>query len=486
MSSATGFGCQEPTWSWCAPYERSQGGYAVELANAYGIPPHEWQRRVLADWLALAPDGTLLNSTCILPVPRQNGKTGVCDPRETFGLIVRHERILHTAQEFQTAKVGFDRLREKFGKEKNDPNARFPELNALVERYTTSANQMILDLKTGGHIEFRTRGSGGDVGRGGTFDLVVVDEAQAYTEEQDASLSPLNSASPLGSPQTILMGTVPDPANAHKGFVFTNQRNQVRNAPLPGFCLHEWSADEVGDVMDRSRWYRTNPSLGHQLLERALAKDAYGMRPETFAREHLGWWPPNVASMTVISPHDWNACRTDSPPASGRLAVGVRFSPDGEVGCVAACLVPAEGAPYVEVVEHWSMSGGVRRFADLLCEMGDVECLAVDGRSHSDNLRRMLRERGFPERATVSPTVGEVVTANSMLLNAVRERRVSHMGQPALNDSATRCGRRPIGSDGGWGFKGGPEVDPSLVEACALAHWAACTRTKPKRKARIG
>lgn len=486
MSSLPEFGCQEPTWRWCAPYERSQGGYAVELANAYGIPPHEWQRRVLMDWLALAPDGSLLNSTCVLPVPRQNGKTGVCDPRETFGLVVRGERILHTAQEFQTAKVGFDRLREKFGKEKNDPNARYPELNALVERYTTSANQMILDLKTGGHIEFRTRGSGGDVGRGGTFDLVVVDEAQSYTEEQDASLSPLNSASPLGSPQTILMGTVPDPAQAHKGFVFTNQRNQIHTAPLPGFCLHEWAVDEVGDVMDKSRWYRTNPSLGHQLLERALMKDAYGMRPDTFAREHLGWWPPNVMSMTVISPHDWNACRTELPPQGGRVFVGVRFSPDGEVGCVAAC-VAVDGEPlYVEVIEHWAMSGGLARFSSLIASMGDVERVVVDGRSHSENLVRMLREADVPRRAVHQPNTAEVVTANSMFLNAVRERRVCHMGQPALNDSATRSERRPIGTDGGWGFKGKADVDPTLVEACALAHWAAATKNKPKRKALIG
>ena len=486
MSSLPEFGCQEPTWSFCAPYERTQGGYAVELANAYGIPPHEWQRRVLMDWLALAPDGSLLNSTCILPVPRQNGKTGVCEPRETFGLIVRHERILHTAQEFQTAKVAFDRLREKFGREKNDPNAKYPELNALVERYTTSANQMILDLKSGGHIEFRTRGSGGDVGRGGTFDLVVVDEAQSYTEEQDASLSPLNSASPLGSPQTILMGTVPNPEQAHKGFVFTNQRNQVKSAPLPGFCVHEWSVEEVGDVMDKSRWYRTNPSLGHQLLERALLKDAYGMRPDTFAREHLGWWPPNIMSMTVISPHDWNRCKTDCPPQGGRVFVGVRFSPDGEVGCVAACVLAEGEAPYVEVLEHWGMSGGLGRFVSLLTSMGDVEQIVIDGRSHSDNLRKLLKDEGVSHRVMCAPGVGDVVTANSMLLNAVRERKVTHMGQPALNDSATRCSRRAIGNDGGWGFKGTADVDPTLVEACALAHWAALNKSKPKRKALIG
>jgi hypothetical protein len=51
--------------------------------------------------------------------------------------------------------------------------------------------------------------------------------------------------------------------------------------------LHEWGEDEIGDVMNRDRWYRTNPSLGFQLLESALEKDAINMAPDTFAREHL-------------------------------------------------------------------------------------------------------------------------------------------------------------------------------------------------------
>ena len=56
---------------------------AAAMADSYGMPPHPWQRSVLNDWLAIADDGTLLNDTCLLQVPRQNGKTGVSDPRCT-------------------------------------------------------------------------------------------------------------------------------------------------------------------------------------------------------------------------------------------------------------------------------------------------------------------------------------------------------------------------------------------------------------------
>ena len=95
---------QRPTYQWCDSYTRTEGKMASSLADAYGLPPHQWQRLILNDWLAIDDNGKLLNSLCVLPVPRQNGKTGVCDPRETWGLVHRGEQILHTAQEFQTAQ----------------------------------------------------------------------------------------------------------------------------------------------------------------------------------------------------------------------------------------------------------------------------------------------------------------------------------------------------------------------------------------------
>lgn len=478
-------GDQSPTYSWCASYTRTEGKLAAALADAYGMPPHPWQRTLLNDWLALDDHGKLLNSLCVLPVPRQNGKTGVCDPRETWGLVHRGEQILHTAQEFQTAKKAFDRLRAKFGSCANDPHASFPELNAMVEKYTTSANQMVLDLKNGGHIEFRTRGSNADMGRGGTFDLVVVDEAQSYTDAQDAALSPLNSAAPNGQPQTILMGTVPDPTFAYKGEKFASIREALRTDPYAGACIHEWAAPEVGDPMDESRWYAFNPSLGYQLLEDGLRKDARTMRPETFAREHLGWWPENAASTKAIRKADWDACKVDEPSEDGLVCYAVKFSPDGATGSIAAC--HKAGVPFVYVVDSRSTAHGIQWFADELAKRhGKAAQIVVDGQSNAQDLNDRLLAAKVPHRVIVRPRTGDVIAACSSFANAVKERAVSHYGQPALDASATMSARRRIGSSGGWGFQSTDEADASLVEACALAYWAAMTtKRKPGRKAKV-
>lgn len=480
-------GKQTPDYSWCASYTRTEGALAAKMADIYGMSPHPWQRLVLNDWLAIDDYGKLLNSLCVLPVPRQNGKTGVCDPRETWGLVKRGEAILHTAQEYQTAKKAFDRLREKFGDKKNDPNASFPELNSLVKKYTTSANQMVLDLKNGGHIEFRTRGSNSDMGRGGTFDLVVIDEAQSYTDAQDAALSPLNSAAPTGSPQTILMGTVPDPTVAYKGEKFAAIRQGLHNEPYTGACIHEWGAQSVGDVMDVARWYEHNPSLGYQLLEAALMKDARMMVPETFAREHLGFWPEIVIASTPIRKRDWDLCQVDNPTREGLLTYAVKFSSDGAIGTLAACYKHDDGTAFVYVIESRSLSDGLSWFADNLAQRYQrAACIVIDGQSNAQALNDMLLNAHVPSRVIMRPRTNDVIAACSSFSNAVREKRITHYGQEALNASATRSKKRRIGNNGGWGFESTDEADATLIEACALAYRGAMTtKRKPGRKAKV-
>lgn len=479
-------GRQTPAYSWCDSYARTEGRAASELAKAYGMAPHPWQAAVLDDWLAIDDSGRLLNSLCLLEVPRQNGKTGVCDPRETWGLVKRGEWILHTAQEYQTAKKAFDRLRAKFGDCKNDPLARFPELNRLVDKYTTSANQMVLDLKNGGHIEFRTRGSSAQMGRGGTFDLVVVDEAQDYTDDQDAALSPLNSAAPGGSPQTILMGTVPDPKRANAGEVFTRLRAMIKETPERGFCMHEWGVPNLpADVGDRDLWYAANPSLGYQLLESALLKDSKSMAPEKFAMEHLGWYPEAVGrAERPINAAAWAKAKTDAPPEDGVKAYAVKFSPDGAAAALSVALRPDEGPAYVELVRVFSPSDELGELAEWLGTRQDEAAIAViDGQGGAQTLHDRLRDDyGVPRDWVVRPSAADATSAYFSIANAVEEGTLEHFGQAPLDESATRCTKRRIGTHGGWGYESADGADACLVESAALAHWGATTTRRDQRK----
>lgn len=479
-------GSQEPTYKWVTPYTKSEGQYASDLSTCYDLEPHPWQKAILDDWLAIDEDGKLINSYCILEVPRQNGKTGVSDPRETWGLVKRGEQILHTAQEYQTAKKAFDRLRKKFGKSKNDPFAEYPELNALVDHYTTSANQMVLDLTNGGHIEFRTRGNGSDMGRGGTFDLVVIDEAQSYTESQAASLSPLNSAAPSGSPQTILMGTPPTPESASKGFIFSNSIKEIKENPEKGSCLHIWGAEEIGDVRDKSRWYKYNPSLGYQLIESALDKDLKSMQPDTFAREHLGYISP-IASMKMdyaLNQNNWNDCASEDAKPEGKTAYGVKFSADGSEVSLCGAVIPKDGQARISLIKHDTTSKGIRWLSDWLNDRSSkASCVVIDGRNGVDVLIDRISTSWRYKDSVIRASTKTVIDAAGLLNTEVNEGNLTwYRLQDDLNDSAVNAIKRPIG--GGWGF-GGDNSTP--IEACALALWGAKnSKRDPSKKMRIG
>ena len=478
-------GCQEPTFHHCDKYDKTEGEYAYLLSESYDLRPHLWQKSILDDWLAIDDKGKLIHNYCILEVPRQNGKTGVSDPRETWGLIKRGESILHTAQEFQTAKKAFDRLRKKFGSRKDDPFAEYPELNALVDHYTTSAGQMVLDLTNGGHIEFRTRGNNSDMGRGGTFDLVVIDEAQSYTEAQDSALSPLNSAAPSGSPQTILMGTPPLPSAGDKGFIFANAIFNMHNNPEKGSCISEWSSEEVGDVSDRERWYRLNPSLGYQLLEEALAKDVNAMSPDSFAREHLGFMAKrHEVSNIALDLTAWAKCKSDAPKPEGKTAYGIKFSADGSTVSLCGAVLPKDGKARISLIEMRPTAMGTQWLADWLnARYSQASCVVIDGRNGVDVLVDKIASTWKYKGSVIRPNAKEIIASVSMLTDALAEESVTwYAGQEILNDSATTSTKRPIA--GGWGFGG---ENPTPIEACALALYGAKTcKRDPNRVMRIG
>lgn len=478
-------GNQNPTFHHAEQYEKTEGIYAAQLSASYDLKPHPWQEEILNDWLAVDDDGKLIHSYCVLEVPRQNGKTGVSDPRETWGLIKRAESILHTAQEFQTAKKAFDRLRRKFGTKKNDPFAEYPELNALVDHYTVSAGQMVLDLVNGGHIEFRTRGNNSDMGRGGTFDLVVIDEAQAYTEAQDASLSPLNSAAPSGSPQTILMGTPPLVVNGEKGTIFARAVEGFHKNPEEHSCISQWSVDEIGDVHNKDRWYATNPSLGFQLLESALSKDANNMSEDTFAREHLGFMPKKVEIMNyAISEALWDSCKSDQMKPEGKIAYGIKFSADGSEVCLCGAVLTESNQARVSLIERKPTGLGTQWLADWLNQRYKVaSCVVIDGKNGVDVLVDKISDTWRMKGAVIRPTARDMIASTSTLMDALSEKTVTwYEKQTALKESAITSTKRPI--SGGWGF-GGQNSAP--IEACALALWAVknCKRD-PNKQMRIG
>jgi phage terminase large subunit-like protein len=445
------------------------------LSRGYGLNLHAWQCDILESWLSIDKYDRWSASRCGLLIPRQNGKTGLLNMRELYGLVVLGERIVHTAHQQKTATEAFRDLKQIF---------RHKDLTKLLDGDPLSAlGREEIRLKNGGVIKYiaRTRASG----LGFTADVLVLDEAQELIEAKIEALMPTISAAPSGNPQTIMVGAAPGIDSP--GEVFRRLRKDGITGKDKRLSWHEWSVEAIGEVADRSRWEDTNPSLGLQLKGTTIDAELKTLSDDSFARQRLCWWPDKSAEQ-LIDKASWDKLATEKPAREGKQAFAVRFSPDGELVCVAAALKPIDDKmPHIEVVLHRSTHNGVQWLVEWLqARWQKTALIVVDGKAGAQALIEKLRAAGVGKKAICEPRVADVIASTSRLLSAVNEEAITHFDQPMLNEAALNAKKRPIGKEG-YGFGGIDACDVTPIEACTLALWAVMTTKRdPRRKMRIG
>lgn len=479
---ASRLGGQRPTFERVGTWASSRGAEAVDVFSQYGRRYYGSQKYEMDVFFARDGEGGFAAKSIGITKPRQNGKSFALRDYCLWMAIVEHMSVLYTAHHGRTVRK------------------MFKEMCDFITSHEDFADELESIYKAGGYegiyfvdgtcIEFQTRTNAG--GRGGTYNVVVFDEAQELTDaQQDAILPTVSAAGEIeegeSDPQKIYVGTVPGPQC--QGTVFRSMHDRAHDGSSSTWWL-EWGAvgdsiDDV-DIDDVDLWYACNPAMGRRMSEATVRDEHDTMSRDGFARERLGWWDAAVASAHPVSEKDWEACRVEVAPEGDVVSYAVKFSPDGMVGSIAVC-VDSE-PPFVEVAANRSMRRGVWWFAKWLADRAElVEAIVVDGKSNAQTLCDRLVELGVDEDVIVRPTTAEVIAANTAFVDATRERSVCHAGQPALADSATLSDFRKIGNDGGFGFQSNDKADATLVEACALAYWCAMSiRRNPRQELRIG
>lgn len=440
-----------------------------------------WQRIPLRAWLARDENDRLVYLTCGLSVPRQNGKNVDIEAREIYELVVCGGHVLHTAHRVKTAKKAFRRLVKFFKDEKNNPEAA-----ALVDTIRYTNGEEAIYLNNGGYIEYASRGRGTSRG----FDditLVVFDEAQDLTDEQQSAIMYTLAASSTGDRQLIYTGTPPD--ETAPGEVFTRVRKQILENPTPRSCWHEWSVEEIGDVSDVERWYATNPSLGYILDLEFTQNEFSNASPEGFAHERLGWWSPVVTSKRIISHELWEKSRIKAigKDYENRLAFAVKFSKEGSRYSLGGCKRDKAGNMAVELVEVGTTEQGTKGLAQALYDRRNkASVVVVDGLSGADDLCGNLEELHAPRGYVLRPSTDGVIAACSGFVGSLSDGSMVHTRQQALEDAVSHAVKRPIGVRGGWGFDCDDLYDPTPLEAVSLAAWGLRnTKRNPKRKQKL-
>ena len=469
--SAKLLGKQEPCVRIVPPYDMTDGYDAEKILRSGGLILDPWQTEVISDWMAMTPWGKWICKTCGGSVARQNGKTGLIEGRAETGMIMYNEQVLYTAHLQKTATETFEEMASFFDT---------PKLRKYLKDIKTALGREQIILRSGARVKFLARTRNG--GRGQHGDLLIFDEAQELTIDQQASFLPAISASL--NPQTIYVGTPPDP-NAD-GTVFRGIREKAIAGETKTTAWFEFSVPEIGDVTDRTRWAETNPALGRRIMETTIEGECEQMAPDAFARERLGWWTPVVEHKQeyALDAAAWDACKSDELKPEGKIAYGVKFSADASEVCLCGAVIPNDGPARVSMIEMENTALGTQWLADWLnLRYGKASCVVIDGKNGVDALISKISGTWRIQGSVIKPGIKDVIAAVSMMTDAVNEKTVTwYSGQEALRESAVTSIKRPIG--GGWGF-GGEYSAP--IEAAALALWGAKTSKRdPNRKMRIG
>ena len=355
-----------------------------------------------------------------------------------------------------------------------------PKLRRHVAEIKTALGREQIILKSGARIKFLARTRNG--GRGQHGDLLIFDEAQELDETAQGSFLPAISASL--NPQTIYVGTPPGPDAV--GTVFRALRKRALDGEAKKAAWFEFSVPEIGDVKDPARWAATNPALGRRIQFSTIEGEAEQLDPDTFARERLGWWSPEITERLdyAIDRTAWEACASEDEKPEGKTAYGVKFSADGSAVCLCGAVIPKEGPARVSLLEMRPAGQGLAWLADWLNDRyGKASCVVIDGRNGVDVLVERIKDTWRAKNSVIRPTAKDVIAAVSGFTNSISEGTLTwYKPQAVLDESAITAVKRPIA--GGFGFGG----DNSLpVEACALALWGAkISRRDPTRKMKIG
>lgn len=460
-------------------YTETRGQEAIDLYKSTTQALLEWQEIQINGIMATNPDGLWKHMVYGLCVSRRNGKGEILAAREFDGIINLNEKICHTAHRTTTSHDAFNRLYTLLKKAGYEEHSR--KQKVMPERSFFASKQYGLEhieISGGGIIDFRTRTNNGGLGEG--FDLLIIDEAQEYTSKQESALIYTVSASK--NPQTIMVGTPPTVISG--GDVFVRLRESIIANKAPDTGWSEWSIDEQTDnVDDVDLWYKYNPSLGSILSERNIRGELAG-DPLDFNIQRLGLWV-SYNQKSTISEAEWSDLKLGKKPQlEDRLFLGIKYGRDGANVSMSIAAKTKDGKVFVETIDCVSVRNGNKWMMDYF-KNPKVQSIAIDGASGQQILADQMNKEGIKKKP-ILPTVREIVLANSMFEQDLYAKKIAHSGQPSLAQVVTNCEKRPIGNNGGFGYRSLVEsYDIAIMDSMILAYWLCATQKEVVQKQHI-
>ena len=246
------------------------------------------QLLVLCDITSQTKDGKLAAFEAVISAPRQTGKSLIAEVYAVMHAL-RGEKVLFTGHRADLAGSIFRRLW-----------ATIPEGWGVTATFSNGREQ--LEFPGGGVIAFKTRTP--RVGRGYTYDKLIVDEAHAVTEEDLDGVRPTLRTRP--DPQVLFCACAPNGRSNVNCLVLKSLRDRARAGDSDRLVYVEWAgivsddedelqAHQMPESMlsDRALWRRSTPGFGVRITEERMAAELESMGAVSFAIEALNvpLWP---------------------------------------------------------------------------------------------------------------------------------------------------------------------------------------------------
>lgn len=458
-------GNQEPVNYWVPEcFANPRGDKAIAFLDAIGFHLDTWQKLVLRDLLGQREDHRWAAMQAVLLVPRQNGKTAIIEALEIVHLFLFGTRLItHTAHLFDTAKESYTRMCEILHPERN------PGLAKYIKATPSGNGSVGIYLKNGARLLYKARGDG--QGRGFSGDLIVLDEAYAFTQDMAAALVPALSA--RKNPQVIYLSST-----GNEDSLSLLKARDRGLAHEPRIALWEWCAEAGANLDNMDQLYQANPALGIRLdLDYILNVERGELGDKGYARERFGLWH-DTSLKQPIDVDLWDTRKAPTSQIASRYVVAIDAAPDRSRASIAIAGYTVEGKKQVEVLHSAAgVSWCLPYIESLYNAKQNPPPLAVALQSGA-RAGALIPELETLEYDVIPFGAREIMSSTGFIYDSVEDGSLVHLDDKSIKAGLTGARSYNIGGKvgdseyNGWGWsRADTTVDITGVCAITYALW---------------
>lgn len=441
----------------------STGWPAVEhtCSSKLGIEFDEWQKGAGRLILSKRSDGKLaamVGGVC-MSFPRQVGKTYLLAGL-IFGLCVDNPGLLviwsaHHSKTHGETFLAMQAFAERL------------KVAPYIDRVYTGSGDEEVRFANGSRILFGARESGFGRGIPGV-DILVMDEAQILSDKALENMLATLNTSQFGL--QLYVGTPPKPEDNSEAFCRMRAEAleciETSDSVSEDLVWIECGADDDAQPDDSTQYAKANPSFPHRTPIESILRLRKKLTRAGFLREAMGIWDSKI--LVVFDMSLWDRLIDRDADQPERVALVVDVSPDRSWSCIGVAgksesrddttLVLCHSAPGTDWVAG--------KVAELV-KTRDVAEVGIVMTGQAKSIQAELVKEGIEFVKLTSQDMGSACGA---FQEAVKSRKVSHVGQAELDKALDNAKTRYMGETQLWDRRD-QEIDISPLVACSAAYY---------------